>query len=160
MNAKSGDLPPATLIVGLGNPLRGDDGVGVRVAEALAAQPLPDGVEVIDGGTQGLGIVNLLENKKRVILVDAADIGKQPGELVSFDLNQAKLLGGGKQLSVHAAGLRDALLLAQALEILPDEVIIFGVQPASLEWDAGLSPQVKAALSNIITAVLNQVGSG
>jgi hydrogenase maturation protease len=50
---------PATVVIGLGNPLRGDDGVGVRVAQMLATQSLPDDVEVIDGGTQGLGIVTL-----------------------------------------------------------------------------------------------------
>ena len=52
-----------TLIIGLGNPLRGDDGVGVRVVQAFAEQALPAGVEVVDGGTQGLGIVNLMEGR-------------------------------------------------------------------------------------------------
>ena len=68
---------PSSLIIGLGNPLRGDDGVGVRVVQALAERALPAGVEVVDGGTQGLGLVSLLEGQKRVILVDAADVGKR-----------------------------------------------------------------------------------
>jgi hydrogenase maturation protease len=155
--------PPATLVIGLGNPLRGDDGVGVRLAQALAARALPDGVEVVDGGTQGLGIVNLMEGRQRVILVDAADLGRPPGQFVRFTLpgtarqgrgEEARLLGADQHLSVHAAGLRDALLLAQALKALPDEVVIFGVQPANLNWDGDLSPQVAAALPALIAAVL------
>jgi len=148
--------PFAVCIIGLGNPLRSDDGVGVRVAEMLSAQPLPDGVEVLDGGTQGLGLVNLLEGRQRVILIDAADVGKPPGEFLRFTLDEANLLGDDQHLSIHAAGLRDALLLAHALKLLPDQVIIFGVQPASLEWGSGLSPQVEAVLPDLVTVVLEE----
>lgn len=147
------------LVIGLGNPLRGDDGAGVRVAQALAAQALPPDVEVVDGGTQGLGIVSLLEGRRRVILVDAADVGQSPGQFVRFTLDEARLLGDDWHISVHAAGLRDALLLAQALKVLPAQVIIFGVQPAHLEWDSDLSPQVEAALPGLVAAVLEEVVS-
>lgn len=150
-------FPLSTVIIGLGNPLRGDDGVGVRVAQMLTEQPLPDGVEVIDGGTQGLGIVNELENRKRAILVDAADVGLQAGEFVRFEIDQVNLPGDDPHLSVHSAGLRDALLLAQALKVLPDQVIIFGVQPDSLEWHNGLSPQVEAAVPRLAKAVLAEI---
>lgn len=149
--------PPATLIVGLGNPLRGDDGVGVRVAEALAAKPLPREVEVVDGGTEGLGIVSLMAGRRRVIFVDAAEMGQSPGHFGRFTPDQVKLLSDEQRLSVHAAGLRDALLLARALNILPDEVIIFGLQPAETGWDGQLSPQVEAALPDLIEAVLAEV---
>jgi hydrogenase maturation protease len=151
--------PPARLVLGLGNPLRGDDAIGVRVVEALAAQMLPDDVEVVDGGTLGLGLVNLMEGRQQVIVVDAADAGKDPGQLVCFTMEEARLLGDDQHLSVHAAGLRDALLLAQALGTLPDEVIVFGIQPASVEWDNELSPQVEAALPDLIAAVLEAVAS-
>ena len=147
----------ATLVIGLGNPLRGDDGIGVRVAQMLAEQVLPPGVEVIDGGTQGLGIVNLIEGRQRVIVVDAANVGQSPSQFVRFTLDEAHLLGDDQRLSVHTAGLRDALLLAQALKMLPDEIIIFGVQPASLEWDSTLSPQVEATLPDLIEAILAEL---
>lgn len=156
--------PSATLIIGLGNPLRGDDGVGVCAAQMLASRPLPRGVEVVDGGTQGLGIVNLMEGRRRVVLVDAADVSKAPGEFARFTLDETRLLDdpterdarGDGRLSVHDAGLRDALLLAQALKMLPKEVIIFGVQPARLEWDSSLSPEVEATLPKLIAAVLEE----
>ena len=146
-----------TLIVGLGNPLRGDDGVGVRIVQLLAAQELPDGVEVVNGGTQGLELVSLMEGWQQVILVDAANVGKTHGEFVRFRLDEARLLGSDEQVSVHAAGLRDALLLAQALQVLPEEVVIYGVQPANLDWDAELSPQVEAAIPEIAGCILDEL---
>ncbi len=149
--------PVSTLIIGLGNPLRGDDGIGVRVIEELKTQTLPSNAQVVDGGTQGLGLVNLMEGWTRVILVDAADVGQAPGQFKRFLLDEAQLLGNSRHLSIHAAGLRDALLLAQALEILPPEVIIFGIQPRQLDWDSNLSPEIEAILPNLVDAVLNEV---
>lgn len=156
---------PATLVVGLGNPLRGDDGLGVRVAQLLAAGPsardLPADIEVVDAGTPGLGLVPLLEGRRRAIVIDAADMGRAPGEFVRFALDEARLLGEDEgHFSVHAAGLREALLLAQALDILPDEMVFFGMQPARVEWEAGLSPQVEAALPELVEAVLREVRAG
>jgi hydrogenase maturation protease len=154
-----GSSPPATLVVGLGNVLRGDDGVGVRVAQALMKRALPEGVTVVDGGTSGLGIVHLMEERTRVILVDAADMGEEPGQFVRFGLDEVELLDGEEPLSVHAAGLRDALLLAKALGVLPDEVVVFGVQPATLEWRNGLSPEVEATLPSLIAAVFSEAAT-
>ncbi len=146
-----------TLIVGLGNPLRGDDGVGVRVAEILAGQPLPPGVEVVDGGTGGLELVNLLEGWPRVVLVDAAHVGKAPGEFLRFTPRDVRLSGRDEPISVHEAGLEDALLLAQVLGVMPDEVIVYGVEPASLDWRPALSPALEAALPELVQAVLEEV---
>jgi len=148
---------PDTLIIGLGNPLRGDDGIGVYAAQELAARRLPPNVEVIDGGTQGLGIVNLIEGRRQVIVIDAADVGKSPGQFARFTLNEVHLQGDDQHLSIHATGLRDALLLAQALNILPPEMIIFGVQPKQLAWDSVLSPEVEAALPALVSAALAEV---
>ena len=148
---------PDTLILGLGNPLRGDDGVGVRLAQMLTGRRLPAGVEVVDGGTQGLGLVALLEGRRRAIVIDAAEMGRRPGEFVRFAPDEARLPGAeGAGFSVHEAGLREALLLAHALGILPDEVVVYGVQPARIEWDAGLSPQVEAALPALVEAVVDE----
>ena len=151
---------PDTLIVGLGNPLRGDDGIGVRVIQMLTARALPEGVEVADGGTQGLGLVSLMEGWRRVILVDAANVGRPPGGFVRFTPQEARLLGGDQQISIHNAGLRDALLLAETLELLPEEVIIYGMQPANLDWDADLSLQVETAMPELVRAILDELGAG
>jgi hydrogenase maturation protease len=123
----------------------------------LSKLSLPADVEVIDGGTQGLGIVNLMAERQRVVFVDAAEMGRPPGQFVRFTPDQARLLGDDVHLSVHAAGLRDALLLSQTLQVLPGQVIIFGVQPASLEWGSELSAPVEAALPDLVAAILAEV---
>lgn len=152
---------PATLVMGLGNPLRGDDGVGVRATQLLAERCLPADVEVVDGGTQGLGLVTLLEGRRRLIVIDAADMGRLPGAFLRFTLEEARLLfEAGGRFSVHAAGLREALLLAQALRMLPDRVVVFGVQPARVEWEAGLSSPVEAALPGLVEAVMQELVAG
>jgi hydrogenase maturation protease len=147
----------ATLIIGLGNPLWGDDGVGVRVAELLGNRVLPAGMKVVDGGTGGLDLVNLMEGWPRVIFVDAANMGREPGQFVRFALDEARLLGKDESLSIHDAGLREALLLAQALSVLPDEVVIYGVQPAHIAWDSGLSPEVEGVLPKLVATILEEI---
>jgi len=87
-------------------------------------------------------------------------VGRAPGQFVRFRQGEARLPGSGDRLSIHAAGLSDALRLAEALDILPEEVIVFGVQPASLGWEGGLSPEVKAALPRLLEAVLAEVMFG
>ena len=151
-------MSSATLVIGLGNPLRGDDGVGVRAAQALRTRTLPENVEVADGGTRGLDLVNLMEGWPRVILIDASHVGRTPGEFMRFTLDEVRLLGDDDPLSIHDAGLREALLLAQVLGVLPEQVIIYGVQPAHLVWRDGLSQEVEATLPELVDAVLEEVG--
>ena len=150
---------PDTLIVGLGNPLRGDDGIGIHAIQMLLVETLPGGVEIVEGGTQGLGLVSLMEGWRRVILVDAANVGQSPGEFVRFTPQEARLLGGDPHISIHNAGLRDALLLAETLDLLPDEIIIYGMQPANLDWDDDLSPQVEAAMPELVSAILGELSA-
>jgi hydrogenase maturation protease len=141
--------------MGVGNPQRGDDGIGCRVVQSLAqADRLPAGVELVDGGTQGLGLVNQLLDRRRAVLIDAADLGREPGAFCRLTIDE---LAGPSPFNVHAAGLRDALLLARALGRLPEEVVILGVQPATLAWDSGLSPQVEAALPDLLAAVWSEI---
>lgn len=148
------------LILGLGNPLQGDDGIGCRVAQELAGASvsahLPDDVEVMDGGTPGIGLVNLLEGRVRVILVDAAEMGRAPGEVVRFSLRDAALNVTAEQFSLHAAGIADALALGRALNLTLPEIVVYGVQPARVGWGTCLSPPVAAAVPQVVAAVLRE----
>ncbi|MCP4418081.1 MAG: hydrogenase maturation protease [Chloroflexi bacterium] len=156
-----------TLILGLGNPLRGDDGVGTAVISALQTQNLPPNVDLVDGGTSGLEVVLLLKEYRRVIVVDAADMGKEPGEWVCFEVETAcPREGVGAVLphnessmngTLHGAGFAEALALAEALGALPQELLIFGVQPQRVDWVEGLSRGVETAVSHLCQAVLAQV---
>lgn len=146
------------VILGLGNPLRRDDGIGPRVVAELKRRGLPPGVEALDVGSAGLGLLELLEGRRRVIIVDAAELGLEPGCFVRFTPDQARLDEAADRLSFHQAGLAEVLALAHALERPLPELVTFGVQPASLDWGEGLSPAVEAALPGLVAAVLQEVG--
>ncbi len=141
----------------MGNALRGDDGVGPAVIEWLEEQGLPDGVEAIDGGTAGLDIVSTLMGHERAIIVDAANIEHAPGEWVRFTPDVAQLKDNDTTLSLHSAGLAEALALGAALNVLPQTVIIYGVQPQSLDWSPQLSAEVLAAVPEVGQAILREL---
>jgi len=144
------------LVLGIGNILRGDDGVGVRAVEALARLHLPDGVELIDGGTGGADLVDYIAGRRLLIVLDAVDAGGNPGDL--FRLLPEDLLareGGG--LSLHDVGLMESLHMAQLLGCEPDETVIFGVQPQTVRLDLELSTPVADALPKLVDAALAEL---
>jgi len=145
-----------TLILGLGNPLRGDDGLGPRVIAELEQRGLPDGVVAVDGGTGGLGVLRYLEEWERVLIVDVAEVGLQPGQFVRFTPKEARLLGNASSFSVHGPGLGEAIALGDALGREMAEIVIFGLQPESLGWRQGLSCAVEAGLPALVDAVLEE----
>ena len=156
-NGESDSSSFATLILGLGNPLREDDGVGCRIVEELARRTLPPGVRVLDGGTAGLGLLDLMEGWERIVIVDAAEMGRRPGKFVRFTPAEMRLHASPDRFSLHHAGLSEVLALADALGRVLPEMVIFGVQPASAGWGEGLSLAVEAALPALIAAVLEEV---
>jgi hydrogenase maturation protease len=146
-----------TLVLSLGNPLRGDDGVGAAVIEMLAHDPrLPEHVTVVDGGTPGLESVLLLQGYRRAVIIDAADMGRAPGEWVRFTRDDVLLEPADPDLrsTLHSAGLAEALALGDALGILPEEIIIIGVQPLAIDWLPGLSEPVRAAVPAVYDEIL------
>ena len=147
----------STIVLGLGNVLRGDDGVGPAVIEWLDRQDLPPGVEAIDGGTSGLDIVSILMGRERAIIVDAANVGRAPGEWERFTPAVAQLKGNDATLSLHSAGFADALALGAALNVLPLTIVIYGVQPQSLDWSPQLSAEVQAAVAAVGQAILREI---
>jgi len=146
-----------TLILGLGNPLLGDEGIGVRVVEELQGLKLPEGVDVAEGGTAGLGLIGLMEGYQRVIVVDAADMGRPPGSVVRFTPAEVHLKTVETLLSPHQIGLGEVVTLADTLELAPDELVIIGVQPKRVEMGTGLSPEVERAIPQTIGLVLKEL---
>lgn len=160
--APAAATPPdleGTLVLALGNPLRGDDGVGPAVLAQLAAVGLPAGVAALDGGTPGLETTLLLQGYQRVIIVDAAEMGREPGAWARWPLGEARLQPADMALraTLHSAGLAEALALAEALGVLPPEVVIYGVQPAEVGWEPGLSAAAAAAVPAVSAAILDDL---
>jgi len=146
-----------TLVVALGNPQRGDDGVGAAVVARLAALPLPADVELTDGGTPGLETALLLRDCRRAIIVDAAQMDIEPGDWQRFAPDAVSLRMADNRGTLHSAGLAEALALGDALGILPSDIIIYGVQPAVIGWRPGLSAAVSAAVPNVAAAILDEL---
>jgi len=148
-----------TLVLGLGNELRGDDGIGPAIIRALAArQDLPSHVTVLDGGLAGVETVLLLKDAARAIVVDAAEQGLAPGEWrrlpVATVLEHAARDGGG---SWHAAGLAQALALGRALGTLPPDIVVYAVQPLRADYSPGLSEPVQAAIPTLCEQILSDL---
>lgn len=146
-----------TLVLALGNPLRGDDGIGAAVLAALAEKPLPEQVTLLDGGTPGLETALLLQGYARAIILDAAAMDRAPGDWQRFAPQAAQLQGADLRGTLHSAGLAEALILGEALGILPPDIIIYGVQPTSIGWEAGLSAPVAAAIPAVCASVLAEL---
>jgi hydrogenase maturation protease len=146
-----------TLILGLGNPLRGDDGLGPRVIVELRRRGLPEGVTATDAGTAGLDLLRYLEGWGRVVVVDAVDVGREPGQFVRFTPSEARFLRSEGGLSIHDHGLGEAIALASALGRRLPELVVYGLQPMDMAWREGLSPQVEASVPALVEAVLTEV---
>ena len=145
------------LVLGLGNPLRGDDGIGPRVVEELIRRELPEGATALDAGTGGLDLLQVLEGWERAIIIDAADVGREPGQFARFTPDEARFVSSEDATSLHNAGLAEVLALAKAIGQSLPELVIFGVQPEKIGWGEGVSPAVEAALADLVDAVLEEI---
>ena len=151
--------PPApTLVLALGNPDRGDDGVGQAVLRDLTARGgLPQEVEVLDGGLAGLETCLLLQGRRKALIVDAAEMGLTPGEWRSLEVGESLLAGELRPGVLHSAGLREALQLAAALNELPERVTVFAVQPGRIDWGSGLTWPVSQAVPAVGAAIQERI---
>ena len=145
------DTPTRRVVLGLGNTLNCDEGVGVHALKALE-QALGDGaddvVEWIDGGTLGLNLLPLVESCSHLLVLDAADAGQAPGEIVELRKEDISLYTGIK-LSQHQATFQEVLGLASFRGKLPAHLHLIGVQPADISIGVDLSPTVEAALPEV-----------
>jgi hydrogenase maturation protease len=153
-----GDNRRPVLILGLGNPLYGDDGVGPAVVQLLKERELPPEVEVLDGGTAGLGLLDTIAGRRRLLVVDAAEMGRPAGTVLRLSPEEARLVQEQAPLSPHQVGLAEVFDLAARLEMAPAEVLIFAVQPEYLGWRQELSPSVQQSLPGLVSVILAEVG--
>lgn len=147
---------PSTLILGVGNILMSDEGVGVRVIAAMQDHSLPRGVELLDGGTASLDLLNSLSDRGRVIVVDAVQGGCEPGTLYRFSPEDVAAQER-YATSVHQIGLLETLTLARFLGCAPEQVIIYGVEPGNLGYGLELSSEIAAVVPRVIELVLGEV---
>ena len=150
----------STLILGMGNPILSDDGIGLYVAERLQEGSLPEGVEVQMSEVAGLRLLELLKGYDKVVIVDALRSGREPGDVVRYDAGDFK--GGHRYGSAHSIGLDTALALGRELGMhMPGDVTVFAVEADDVEtFGEEFSPPVAAAAQKVIEMVRAEVGAG
>jgi hydrogenase maturation protease len=146
----------SVLILGIGNILLRDEGIGVRVVEALRSADWPDDVEIIDGGTAGANLVELMADRQKMIVVDAMDAQVAPGTVLRLEGDEL-LPEPHAAVSLHQLALVDSLAIANLLGCAPREVIVVGVQPGQIRPGLELSPEVERAIPIAIDAVRREV---
>jgi hydrogenase maturation protease len=141
------------LVLALGNPLMGDDGIGSLALERLAAETeLPASVRLTDGGTAGLELLPMVEDAARLLVLDAIRAGGRPGDLVTLDRDQLPRHLAVK-LSPHQIDLREVLALADLRGRLPAEIVALGLEPGQMELGEPLSAAVAAGIGRLVDAV-------
>jgi hydrogenase maturation protease len=146
------------LVLGIGNPLMGDDGLGVEVVRRLREKRLPPPVELLDGGTAGVYLLPHLEGRTHILVVDAIDFGGQPGQVVRLHPSDIPARVGIK-LSEHQVTFHEILALMDLMGFRPREFICIGAQPRSNNWGDPLSPEVEAAIPHLMEEIEKQLAS-
>lgn len=152
------------LVVGVGNILLKDEGVGVHVARELEENALPDDVKIIDGGTAGLDILLLHEDVEKLIVIDATKIGNKAGTIYKAHLKAGEMekltqlfeRREDSKISLHQVGLIEALSAAEKLERVPREIVIIGVEPGEWDWGLELTESVAQSVPEVIKKVLEE----
>jgi hydrogenase maturation protease len=148
--------PQKIVILGIGNILLSDEGVGVHVANELAKMDLPPDVSVVEGGTDGFRLLNVITEADRLIIVDALKGGAEPGSIYRFDVGDVKSCPSGFKTSVHQIGILEVIDLSGLIGKTPHTTVI-GIEPKSLEMTMELSPEVREKVPKIIDLVLDEV---
>jgi hydrogenase maturation protease len=144
------------VVIGVGNPLRGDDGVGLAVAAALEER-VPPGVSIIPCEQEPSRLLDVWDGASGAIVVDAAASGGEPGSVRRFDASEGPIPAGVFRSSTHAFGVGDAIELARMLGRLPQHVLVYGVEGGDFGAGEPLTPPVGAAVEEVAAAVLSDL---
>jgi hydrogenase maturation protease len=149
-------LSSPIVVIGVGNVIRSDDGVGVHAARLLQLDSrVPAGIKVLDGGTMGPELVSFACDASHLLLLDAMNSGALPGTLGR--MNGSDLLATRHGSSVHQLAVGELISALFLIASRRQEILLFGVQPANVDWGATLSAEVQAALGSLVDAAVAQL---
>ena len=148
---------PDVVVLGLGNLLMQDEGVGIHALRLLQdTYTFTPEIELIDGGTSGLDLLPFFRPESQMIMLDAMEFNQPPGGIGRVE-NEDILARLNTKTSVHHLGLSDLLAMAQLTDVVPKEIILFGVQPESLELEVELTETVNNAIPKLLEYVVEQL---
>jgi hydrogenase maturation protease len=149
--------PKPILILGIGNILLKDEGVGVHTANKMMKMDLPPDVEVMDGGTMGLNLLFYIEGRKKVIVIDTVLVGDPPGTIYRF--TDESLVDNKPMLrTAHGVDFSDVIKTSKMLGTKPDEIIFIGIEPESLDEGLEMTPTIEKRVPVLIKMVMRELG--
>jgi hydrogenase maturation protease len=150
-------MAAGTVVLGLGNPLMGDDGLGLAVlARLVEERQFSPPVQLVDGGTWGMNLLPIIEDAESLVLLDAIRTGAEPGTVI--ELERAALPRYlAHKLSPHQIDLKEVLALAELRGTLPDATVAIGAEPAEIELMFHLSPCLERRVGDLALAVVNRL---
>jgi hydrogenase maturation protease len=146
----------ATLILGVGNPFRRDDGFGPAVIARLQTDESMRGVDLLDGGTDGFALMDYMQGYTRVLVVDAVNMGSAPGEIKLFSPREARLSITADALSTHGFGLAEVIALMERLDVHIN-LQILGIQAKDVTFGEGLSPEIERKIDDVLTLIKQHI---
>ena len=146
-------------IIGLGNPLRRDDGIGIVLLEKLIEKKsdLPEGIEYIDGGTGGMNLLHILALFDVALIIDAVNLNGKPGESKLFKSEDVCSKKSSINISTHESDVLKIINLSKELGEIPDELFIFGVQPKDTSQGDGLSSELQQSVESLTSNLQNEI---
>ncbi len=144
------------LVIGIGNSLLMDEGIGVHIINELEQCELPQNVEIYDGGTGGFKLIDLTHGANKVIFIDAVEIGKEPGTVTTFKSEDVRSKYPKKKYSLHDTDILEVIKMIQLLDN-PPEIEIVGIQPKTVNYGILLTEELEISVPNIIKTVLSRI---
>jgi hydrogenase maturation protease len=146
-----------TLVLGVGNTLMGDEGVGVHVIERLlAGYVVPEEVQVLDGGVLGMDLLYYLEGIENLLLVDAVETHSEPGTIIRLENDEVPAFLSMK-ISPHQVGVPDMLAAAKFKDLYPKRLVLWGIQPEILDMGLELSPLIESKVDVLTGNLVDQL---
>ncbi len=146
------------LVLGIGNSLLTDEGIGVHVVRELLKERIPPDVTVFEGGVSGIDLLSLIEEHDKLIVIDAVNAGAPPGAVFRFKPEQVDNLLRNHKTSLHQLDLFDTIKIARLLDKSPETVII-GVQPKEIFWGLSLTRELSEKLPEIVALVKDEIAA-
>lgn len=145
-------------MLGLGNPLMGDEGIGVYLIERLAGSAADhSSVDFLDAGTGGLSVLHCIEGRRKAVFIDCALMDEEPGAIRRFTPEEVRSRKVFAHQSLHEADVMRIIEMAAQLEQAPEQMVIFGIQPERVEFVQGLSPTLMERMDEYVSLVLQEL---
>lgn len=147
----------SALVMGVGNVLLSDEGIGVRIVEELEHRyRFPEEVEILDGGTSGIELLRYFDGRDNLIIIDAVRAGHPPGTVMRIEGDEVPATFETR-ITPHQLGLSDLLATAKLTDQMPANLVLFGIEPKSLETGLGFSPEVEEAVGKVVVHVADEL---